>query len=145
MMLVKEVMNTDVKTIEPGDTVLDAARLMTDLSIGCLVVIKDESKLDGIITDSDIIGKVAAQDKKASKVLVRQVMSDKLVVIDQDSDISDAADLMEKSGIKKLPVVSGSSLVGILTVSDLAMAEPKLIKQISALMVMPKNNKNMAG
>jgi CBS domain-containing protein len=143
-MLVKEVMNRDVKTIGPGDTVLDAAQGMKEFGVGCLVVIK-ETKLVGILTDSDILGKVVAEDRLASKVSVRDVMSKDLVLIEEDRDISDAADLMESSKVKKLPVVSGNRLVGILTVSDLAMAQPKLIKQVSALMVLPKSSKNMAG
>ena len=137
-------MNTDVKTAGPEDSILDAAKEMTEFGIGCLVVIKD-SKLEGILTDSDILGKVVAEDKMASKVKVRDVMSKELVLIKDDRDISEAADLMEKSGVKKLPVVSGNQLVGILTVSDLAMAQPTLIKQVSALMVLPKPSKSVAG
>lgn len=143
-MIVKDVMNTDVQTIGPDETILDAARSMRELRMGCLVVIKGE-RLAGIITDSDIIGKVAAEDRKASKVKVRQIMSKKLIVIEEDREISEAADVMEKTGVKKLPVVTGSSLVGILTVSDLAMAQPKLIEQVSSLMVMPKKKKAVAG
>ena len=143
-MLVKDVMNTDVEIIEPGESVLKAARAMRDMRMGCLIVI-DGDNLAGIVTDSDIIGKVAAEDKKASSLKIKQIMSKKLVVIEEDRDITEAADMMEKAKVKKLPVVSGSSLVGILTVSDLAKAQPTLIKQISSLMVMPKKTKTLAG
>ena len=67
------------------------------------------------------------------------------VLIEDDKDITEAAEIMDKSHIKKLPVVSGRSLVGILTASDLASAQPKLIEKISKLMVFPKTRKNVAG
>jgi CBS domain-containing protein len=143
-MLVRDVMNSDVKTIEPEESVLDAAGKMVEFSIGCLVIVK-QAKLVGIITDSDILEKVVAEDKKPSAVLVSQVMTRELVMIDDDKDISEAAELMEKTHIKKLPVISGKNLVGILTVADLAMAQPKLIEKISSLMIFPKSSKPVAG
>ncbi len=144
-MLVKEVMNSDVKTIEPDESILEAARKMNEFGIGCLIVARNETRLAGILTDSDILGKVVAKDKRASRVNVRQVMTRKLVLIDENEDISKAAELMKKHNIKKLPVISRKTLVGILTVSDLAQAQPKLIKQVSRLMVFPKDTKSMAG
>jgi CBS domain-containing protein len=143
-MLVKEVMNSDVKTIEPGETVLEAAIKMNEFKIGCLVVISND-RLAGILTDRDILERVVAKDKKASSVLVRNAMTTDLVLIEDDKEITEAAEIMEKSQIKKLPVVSGNSLVGILTALDLASAQPKLIEKISKLMIFPKTRKNVAG
>jgi CBS domain-containing protein len=143
-MLVRDVMNEDVKTITPSATVKLAAQRMHRYRIGCLIVHKG-AKLAGIITDSDILGKVAARDKKPSTVKVEQIMTRDLVLIEDDRHISKAVELMEAHKIKKLPVVSGTELVGILTVADLAMAQPKLIKQVSNLVVFPKNSKNVAG
>jgi CBS domain-containing protein len=143
-MLVKEVMNEDVKTIGPQDTVLDASRQMRDFKIGCLIVI-DETRLVGIITDGDMIGKVVAEDLKPSRIKVSKAMTKDPVLIEDDKDIEKAVELMERHSISKLPVVSGSNLVGILTVADLAKAQPTLVKQISSLMVFPKNTKSVAG
>ena len=143
-MQVKDVMTHDVKTIEPDETILEAAGVMVKFRIGCLIV-ATKGKLKGIVTDSDILEKVVAEDKRASKVLVRDTMTKKLVMIEYDKDISDAAELMEKSHIKKLPVIKGKSLVGILTAADLAGAQPKLIEKISSLMLFPKSRKNVAG
>ena len=143
-MLVKDVMNTDVKTIGPGESVLDASKVMNEFKIGCLVVISG-NKMKGIITERDILERVVAEDRKASTVLVRDAMTTDLVLIEQDRDIAEAADMMSKSHVKKLPVVSGHSLVGMLSASDLASAQPKLIEKISKLMVFPKTGKNVAG
>ena len=143
-MLVSDVMNTDVKTISPDENVLEAAMTMVEFKIGCLVVTRKDM-LAGIITDSDIMERVVAEDKRASEVKVREVMTKDLVLIEHDRDISDAADIMDKSNIKKLPVISGKSLVGILTAADLAKAQPALVEKISSLMVFPKKRKNIAG
>lgn len=143
-MLVRDVMNSDVKTIPPDESVLEAAMRMVKFRVGCLVVTKKE-KLGGILTDSDILERVVAEDKKASEVIVRDIMTKDLVMIEADKDITDAAELMDKSHVKKLPVVSGKSLVGILTAADLARAHPELVEKISSMMVFPKRRKNIAG
>jgi CBS domain-containing protein len=143
-MLVSDVMNSDVKTIEPGEDVLEAVSRMIKFRVGCLVVIK-AGKLMGILTDSDILEKVVAEDKKASGVIVKDVMTKELIMIEHDKDISEAADIMDQHNVKKLPVIKGKTLVGILTAADLAKAQPKLIEKISSLMVFPKSRKNVAG
>ena len=143
-MLVKDVMTTDVKTGDPEENIMEAAQRMTEFRVGCLVVVH-EGKLEGIVTDSDILEKVVAADKKASEVLIKNIMTKKLIMIGENSDISDAVDIMEKSHIKKLPVISGKILVGILTAADLAQAQPKLVEKISSIMLFPKARKNVAG
>ena len=143
-MLVKDVMTRDVKTIKPGQTVLAAAEKMKEFRIGCLIVEKNE-KLLGILTDSDILDKVTAEDRLASKIKVKDVMTNELVLIEHDATIEQAAELMEERKIKKLPVIKGRKLIGIVTVADMAQAQPKLLKQVSALMVFPKTGKAVAG
>jgi CBS domain-containing protein len=143
-MLVKDVMNRDVKTIGPGETVLEAAKRMNEFRVGCLVVVR-ETRLVGIVTERDILEEVVAEDRRASQVKVSQAMTRNPVMIDEGKDILEALDAMNKSRIKKLPVVSGQKLVGILTATDLAMVQPELIKQISAIMAFPKKGRPVAG
>jgi CBS domain-containing protein len=143
-MIVRDVMNRDVKTIEPGETILEAAKTMNEFRLGCLVVV-EKTRLVGIITERDILEKVVATDKRASGVRVSQAMTREPVMIDEGKDISEAVDIMNMSHIKKLPVVSGHSLVGILTATDLARVQPELIKQISAIMALPKKERPVAG
>ena len=143
-MLVRDVMNRDVKTIGPGETILEAANRMNEFRVGCLVVVQ-KTMLMGIVTERDILEKVVARDKRASGVRVSQAMTRDPVMMDEDKDITDAVDTMNKSHIKKLPVVSGKNLVGILTATDLAMVQPELIKQISAIMAFPKKGRPVAG
>jgi CBS domain-containing protein len=143
-MLVEEVMTREVKTIKPSGTVLDAAKLMTEFHVGCLVVSPGD-KLVGIITDSDILERVVAEDKLGSKVKVRDAMTSDPVLIDSKADVSDAARIMTENRIKRLPVIHKDSLVGILTASDLAGVGPEILKQISSLIVFPKKGKSLAG
>jgi CBS domain-containing protein len=143
-MLVRDVMNKIVKTAEPEESILEATKRMNEFSIGCLIVVK-KGKLVGIITERDILEKLVAENKLASKVKVKQVMTKNPIIIEDDKDISEAVDVMAKHQIKKLPVISGQKLVGILTTDDLAKVQPKLIKQISSLLVFPKRGKAVAG
>jgi CBS domain-containing protein len=143
-MLVRDVMNKTVKTISPGESILEAARLMNKFRVGCLVVIRD-SRLAGIVTERDILEKVVGKDKKGSEVKVSSIMTRKLILIEDDKDISEAVDIMNKSHVKKLPVVSGRTLVGILTPTDLAKVQPELVKQVSSIMAFPKKGKAVAG
>lgn len=136
-------MNADVKTVTEEATVKEAAVEMRKFRIGSLIVIR-ASKLVGIITEHDILEKVVAEAADASKLSVKDVMTTEVIMIDPEKDIGEAADIMLKQEIKKLPVVDGKQLVGILTATDLCHAEPKMMEQIGALTLLTKK-KTMAG
>jgi CBS domain-containing protein len=117
-MKIKEIMK-DVRTISPDETVKEAADLMNRHSIGSLVVVDSKKKLVGIVTERDILQKVTAQNKLAGKVLVEDIMSNKLITIDANELLDDAVYLMIKHKIKKLPVIENDELVGIVTATDI--------------------------
>ena len=116
-MQVKEIMNK-VITIKPDATIKDAADLMSKKRFGCLVVV-DEEKIVGIITERDILSKVEAKGKSGKSVLVKDIMSEKVVTTEPNENIDDAALLMSKNKIKKLPVIDNDKLVGIITSTDI--------------------------
>ncbi len=134
-MLVEEVMNKDVKTIKPDSAVKQAAEIMSKNSIGSLVVVSD-SELKGIITERDVLKSVA--DGRPDSTLVKDIMTKDVITVQPTKDIEEAADLMTKHKIKKLPVVAGGVLVGIVTASDLIAFEEKLLKKLASLMVISK-------
>jgi CBS domain-containing protein len=142
-MIVKDIMNTEVKTINGNASVQEAAEEMKKFRIGSLVVVKN-SKLTGILTERDILDKVVAEASDASKIKVKDVMTTEVVMVSPDKDIGEAAELMMEKNIKKLPVIEGNRLVGIVTATDLCSAEPKIIEQLGALMLLPKK-KAVAG
>ncbi len=116
-MKVKEVMKR-VKTIDSDSSVKKAAKIMSDARIGSLVVL-DGTKVVGIITERDILSKVSATNKLPSKVKVSDIMTSKLIFIHPEDLIDDAVYLMLKYKIKKLPVMEGKELLGILTSTDI--------------------------
>jgi len=112
-MRIKEVMNKAI-AIDHNISLKGAAKIMSDKNIGSLVVVKGSSII-GIVTERDIITNVFNMDKK-----LFAVMPKKVITINQDRDIDDAAGLMSKNKIKRLPVVnSNEKLVGVITATDL--------------------------
>jgi CBS domain-containing protein len=133
-MLVKEVMNRNVKTIRPEDTVKDAAKVMNENRIGALIVVSGSGEVIGIMTERDILVDVVATGKSADNVKVSDIMTPNIITIEPHRTLEDAADLMTDNKIKKLPVVENGSLVGIVTATDLIAHEKNLIEKISALL-----------
>jgi len=133
-MLVKEVMNRNVKTVRPEDTVKDAASIMNNHRIGSLVVVSGTGEVVGILTERDILTDVVATGKSADEVKVSEIMTPNIVTITPDKTLEEAADIMTENRIKKLPVVHEGRLVGIVTATDLIAYEKDLIKKISVLL-----------
>jgi len=116
-MRVKEIMRP-VKVISPDASIKEAATMMNKSSIGSLVVVDENRKVSGILTERDILQKVTAVNKLPSKVLVSEIMTPKVISITSHALIDDAVYLMMKHKIKKLPVVEDKRLVGIITATD---------------------------
>ena len=133
-MLVNEVMNRNVVVVKRDATLKQASEVMAKTRIGSLVVV-DGSKISGIITSSDII-KSIAQDKAPENTLIEEVMSKKVFTVKPDVDIQDAVDIMIENKIRELPVVENNKIKGIITVTDIAVVEPKLIASIAQLLSM---------
>jgi len=133
-MLVKEVMNRNVKTVRPEDTVKDAAKIMNERRIGSLVVVSGTGEVVGILTERDILTDVVAIGKSADEVKISEIMTPNIVTITPDRTLEEAADVMTENKIKKLPVVHEGRLVGIITATDLIAYEKDLIKKISVLL-----------
>ncbi len=133
-MLVKEAMTKNVIIVHPDTTIKDAAKIMTQHRVGSLLVV-DGIKLIGIITELDIIWKVVAGDLDPKITLVRDVMSKEVVTIKADQTLEDASQIMVENNIKKLPVLEGDKLVGIVTATDLISVQPKMIEALAKLML----------
>jgi len=130
-MLVREVMNKNVITVKPDVTIKEAAGIMSNYHIGSLVVLEN-NKLLGILTERNVLVSVA-DGKDPELTTVEEVMTKKVITIDPSKTIEDAVALMIEHNIKKLPVVDGDKLVGIITASDIIVVEPKLIEGIAKL------------
>ena len=122
---VHDAMTSSVITANPKTSVADAAVLMSRFKIGSLVI-KSETEPEGLITESDIIEKVVSKNILASEITIGQIMTKNLIMIDPGSELNQAARLMAKNSIRRLPVVNNGMLVGILTSSDVLMVSPEL-------------------
>lgn len=118
MPSVKDLMKKDVVTIDLHKTLLHAAMLMSEKRIGCLVIMEDDVP-SGIVTERDFIRRALAK-KLPLDVKISEIVSKPLITIDPKSSLKDAARLMLKNKIRRLPVVTEEKLVGIITVSDFA-------------------------
>ncbi len=133
-MLVKYLMNKKVVTTSPEDSLTNAIREMSDNNIGCVVVNKND-KVVGILTERDVIKCLAQRNINMDEIKVTEVMTHYVISISPDARIEKAIELIEKYKIKKLPVLYDSTkLVGIITATDICLAEPKIIKKISELL-----------
>jgi len=124
-LTVHDAMTSRVITIEPKTSVAQAAMIMSQKGIGSLII-KSNAEPEGLITESDIISKVVSRDIKASRLEVGEVMTKNLIKIDPGSHLHEAARIMAKNNIRRLPVVNNGVLVGILTSTDVMMVSPEL-------------------
>jgi len=142
---VEDVMVREVMTIDDNATVKEAAEVMNKFEIGCLIAIK-KGKAMGIVTERDLLKRVVAEAKDATKTKVKEVMSSPLVVVEPNMDLEEAVRLMFQMKIKKLPVVDGKRLVGLVTLTDIARFQPqmiKILKQLAVKQTAPKSMKKV--
>lgn len=143
-MIVKDIMNPHVETIKPDASSKQAAIMMVEKGIGSLIVVTD-SKLEGIVTRDDIMHKVVAEGRDPSSVKVKNIMTKNVVMVSPSDELEYIVDVMKSKKIKKLPVVEGSQLIGIVTTSDVCNAEPEMLKELSEVLLLPREKKVVAG
>ena len=115
---VEDVMNRDVFTVCPDDTVTTAAKIVSDNKISC-VVVTDSGSVVGILTEPDFLKRAMSLKRDFNEIRVAEIMSAPVVTVPADLSIFEASKTMEKKGIKQLPVLEKGQLVGIVTQTDL--------------------------
>ena len=141
----EDVMVKEVITIDEKSTVKEAAEVMNKFEIGCLIAVRD-GKAMGIITERDLLKRVVAESRDATKTKVKDIMSSPLVVVEPSMELEDAVKLMFQMKIKKLPVVDGKRLVGLISLTDIARFQPqviKILKQLAMRQAAPKSMKKV--
>ena len=125
MSSVKDLMTKKVITINLKKSVFDAAVLMNEKKVGCLVIMDVEMPI-GIVSERDFVRRVVVKNLPL-ETTVSEIMSKPLITIDPDSSIRKAARVMIKNNIRRLPVVKDNKLVGIIVVTDFARQDEKMI------------------
>lgn len=124
---VEDVMSSPVITIKDTDTVLAASKLMKKNEIGCVVVVDKAGKPLGLMTERDVVRKVTALDLLPSKVKASNSMTKPPATIDASANVTDAAKKMREMKVRRLVVIQGGKLEGIITSNDIVDITPALI------------------
>jgi len=124
---IRDVMVDKVITAKKDATVEDAIKLMNKYEIGCLVVVEN-GKPTGIITERDLLKRVLAKSKELRNIKVLEIMSTPVITVAPETEIEEAAKLMYQKKIKKLPIVEKGKLLGLVTLTDILRIQPQLIR-----------------
>lgn len=119
MPKVSEIMSREVASLESKDTAASAAKKMVEGGFGCLLVTRKGSVV-GIVTERDLVRKVIAKNEDPNKIKLEDIMSQPVITIDPSMQVGDASKLMSEKRIRRLPVIDGGLLVGIVTTTDIA-------------------------
>jgi predicted transcriptional regulator len=132
-MKVKGIMIKSVTTLPRDASVYDAAKTMNDNRIGCLVVVYN-GQIVGILTERDILMRLVEECKNPKETKVSEIMTEKVVVGKPDMELAEATRLLFRKKVKKLPIVEGNKLVGLITLTDIARAASQDIQSQVASM-----------
>jgi CBS domain-containing protein len=116
----REVMTEDCECIGASESVTEAAKKMKQLDVGALPICGDDDRLKGMLTDRDIVVKVLADGRDPSEVKAGDLGEGKPVTIGADDSVAEALKTMKEHAVRRLPVIDGHDLVGIVTQGDLA-------------------------
>ena len=109
----------EVAFVEPDKSAHDAMQLMADKKIGALLV-EEDGKMIGIISERDYPGKAKAFDKPLQDVLVKEVMSSQVVHVSPEDTIENCMELVTKNHVRHLPVLKNDRVIGIISIGDLS-------------------------
>jgi len=143
MATAREIMTSPSAWIEADATVADAAQLMSDESFGLLPICDGEGHLQGVITDRDIIVKVVAEGLDPATTPVSDLADQgEVVTIGADDPVEAAIDTMKRYSVRRLPVIDGRDLVGMVSQADIARALPdaKVGDLLGTISSAPPNN-----
>ena len=117
----RDVMNPDCTCVGENDTVLDAAGKLAEKDVGAMPICGEDNRLKGMLTDRDIVVKVLAKGKDPSSTKAREIADQgEVVTIGADDSLDEALRTMADHKVRRLPVIDGHDLVGMLTQADIA-------------------------
>ena len=132
---VREAMTAGVSSVSPSQSLADAAEVMKGQDVGSVPVV-EEGRLAGIVTDRDIVTRAVAERRNPQAVKVEEIASHDLVTVESEQDLDDALALMARHKVRRLPVLEGGRLVGMLAQADIALGAKEekvgeMVEQIS--------------
>lgn len=124
MTTARDLMTPNPTCVRTSDTVLDAARTMATEDVGALPICGEDDRLKGMLTDRDIVVKVLAEGKDPRAMHVSEVPHDDIVTVMADDDVKAVLEIMKQHKIRRVPVLEGQDLVGIVAQADVARSLP---------------------
>ena len=116
----RDVMSGGVECAGENETVTEAAKKLAQLDVGSMPICGEDDRLKGMITDRDIVVAVLATGKDPDSVKVGELGDGKPVTIGADDSVTEALRTMKDHQVRRLPVIDGHDLIGIVSVADLA-------------------------
>ena len=124
MTTAREIMTPDVTCVGEKETLAAAAHKMADLGVGSLPICGEDNRLKGMLTDRDIVIRTVAADRNPAEVTAGELAQGKPVTIGADDDTTEILRTMGQHKVRRLPVIDGHQLVGIVALADVARALP---------------------
>jgi CBS domain-containing protein len=125
MTTAREIMTSNTECAQINDTLADAAKKMRDLDVGALPICGDDNRLKGMITDRDIVVKAVAEGADPTSTKVEAFCEGKPVTIGADDSVEEALQTMTEHGVRRLPVIDGHDLIGMVSQADVAKNLPE--------------------
>ena len=123
LMIVRDVMTKNIKTVKPDDTVHSAVQKMNKFDIGSVIVVSSGRPV-GIITETNVMRRIVEPRMDPATVWSKDIMSSPLTTIDENAAVEEAAKLMAEKKINRVPVMKGDKLVGLISSTDIVRASP---------------------
>ena len=120
MKTARDIMSTNVECASVNDTLTEAAKKMRDLDVGALPICGDDNRLKGMLTDRDITVRAVAEGMDPSTSKVSELAEGKPVTIGADDSLEEAMRTMTEHDVRRLPVIDGHDLVGMISQADIA-------------------------
>ncbi|MTD53373.1 CBS domain-containing protein [Amycolatopsis pithecellobii] len=135
MTKARDIMTKNPQCVRTSEAVLDAARRMADLSVGALPICGEDNRLKGMLTDRDIVVEVLAAGKDPRAIQAGDLAQGEAVTIGADDEAEEILRTMREHKVRRLPVIDGHELVGIVAQADVArsLTDPKVGDLLEAL------------
>ncbi len=142
MTTARDIMTGGAECARTTETLVDAAQKMRDLDVGALPICGEDDRLKGMLTDRDIVLRCVADGADPSTVSVEDYAGDKTVTIGADDPINEALRTMTEHGVRRLPVIDGHDLVGVVSQADIArnLPDDQIGQLVEAISSAPPNN-----
>ncbi len=116
----RDVMTGGTECVGENDSVADAAKRLKELDVGSVPICGEDDRLKGMVTDRDIVIEVIAEGKDPASVKAIELGDEEVVTIGADDSVDEALSTMKQHQVRRLPVIDGHDLVGIVSIADLA-------------------------